>query len=52
MKDIQRNHSKEHQHRIKNIHEGLVADEVSIIALRVLNQPEYRANENKSAGNI
>lgn len=52
MKDIQRNHSKEHQHRIKNIHESLVADQVSIIALRVLNQPEYRANENESAGNI
>lgn len=52
MKDIQRNHGKEHQHRIEHIHESLVTNQISIIALCVLNQPEYGADENKRAGNI
>lgn len=52
MKDIQRNHGKEHQHRIKNIHESLVANQVSIVSLCVLNQPENRTNKNKRTGNI
>lgn len=52
MKDIQCNHGKEHQHRIEDIHESLVANQVSVVSLRVLNQPKYRANENKCAGNI
>ena len=41
MKDIQRNHGKEHQRRIEDIHESLMANQIPIIALRVFNQPEY-----------
>lgn len=52
MIEAHNNHSEEHQHRIKDIHERLVTNQISSISLRVLDQPENGPNKNKHTRHV
>lgn len=52
MNEIEDDHHSQHQHRIKDIQIVLMPEQVSIVALDILDDPKYRPNHDEEASGV